>query len=391
MKRRLATGLLSVVLWIGAGVAHAAPYGINTHLPDDEVLDKVQAAGIGSIRVDFNWFAIEPSRGVYEWGAYDRIVAAARARGLSIFATLAYTPGWANGGRPQSHPPDDVRDWTDFVATAVTRYRDEITFWGLWNEPNLDHFFEGTPQDYLDKILLPGAEAIRRANPSARVLGPELAHLNSLERNWALWMDAIFQGGGKGAIDIVTHHIYRDDVEELFRNLEVGEGIYPSVLQVLERNGVADKPFWLTETGWPTDDPEAGETPEQQAENYEAFLTEMLYDSRKLRIDRVFFYEIIDDPTPEVPKWGILHADRTEKPAYGVYQRFIAEHPNGDPIEDPNACGILPHFGGGSARLVLFLAFLSPLFLTWGGARPCPESLAHREGRQGPLRGCPDP
>ena len=42
-----------------AGAAWAAspalPYGINTHLPSSAQLDRVAAAGIAWIRVDFNW------------------------------------------------------------------------------------------------------------------------------------------------------------------------------------------------------------------------------------------------------------------------------------------------------------------------------------------------
>src|SRR3954466_10193261 len=48
--------------------------------------------GVGWIRLDFNWFEIEPQRGQYDWTTTDARVANAAAYGLRIYATLAYTP-----------------------------------------------------------------------------------------------------------------------------------------------------------------------------------------------------------------------------------------------------------------------------------------------------------
>ena len=80
----------------GWAVDPALPYGINVHLPSS-ALDRVAAAGIAWIRVDFNWFMMEPARGVCDWTTSDAVVSDARARGLNIYATLAYSPAWATG------------------------------------------------------------------------------------------------------------------------------------------------------------------------------------------------------------------------------------------------------------------------------------------------------
>ena len=75
----------------------SSPYGINTHLPSAALLDKVAQTGIDWIRVDFNWFLMEPSNDDFNWGQTGQMVNDARARDLEVFATLAYTPGWASG------------------------------------------------------------------------------------------------------------------------------------------------------------------------------------------------------------------------------------------------------------------------------------------------------
>ena len=134
------------------------PYGINAHLPSSSLLDRVAAAGIAWIRVDFNWFMMEPARGVYDWTITDAVVGDARARGLNIYATLAYSPAWATGGQPPNTPPMDPKDWYAFVYTTVSRYRGSIQHWGMWNEPNFKHFFSGSPAQYINTILRVGAQ-----------------------------------------------------------------------------------------------------------------------------------------------------------------------------------------------------------------------------------------
>src|ERR1700736_5034626 len=76
--------------------AAASPYGINIHAPQGQqlgfVLDRVHAAGIGWVRIDFVWSNVETAPGVFDWSVYDALVNAAASRGISIYATLAYTP-----------------------------------------------------------------------------------------------------------------------------------------------------------------------------------------------------------------------------------------------------------------------------------------------------------
>lgn len=342
-----------------------APYGINAHIPSSQVLDKVVEAKISWIRVDFNWISIETAQNKFEWGMFDTMVNQALKRGLSIFATLAYTPPWANGGKDHTVPPTNVDDWKDFVFQAVSRYKNKIFYWGMWNEPNLDDFFKGTVEDYIEKILKPGYEAAKSANPNCFVAGPELAHLTSGDKNWKIWMSSIFQAGGTNYIDVVTHHIYKDNIKELFNELEKGKIGDPSVLDILKAFDMDDKPFWLTETGWRTDDPEDGDTPESQAKRYEEFLNEMFYDTREIKISKVFFYEIIDDPTEGVSKFGIVDSSFQNKPAFSVYQSYITQNPDGHTIQDPTPlCGIIynPHKGGGIFTILFFIAIILKKF-----------------------------
>jgi len=106
----------------------------------------------------------------------------------------------------------------------------------------------------------------------------------------------------------------------------------------LKEEGVDNKPFWITETGWATD--EVGE--EVQSKYYLEFLQGM---RNRSYINKIFFYEIIDDPRPEIPKFGIIYSNYIPKKAYYTYKDFIAgKYPPEEPEkrdENDNKCPIV--------------------------------------------------
>jgi polysaccharide biosynthesis protein PslG len=312
-------GAAFCILAITAAAAWAAdpalPYGINAHLPSSALLDRVAAAGIAWIRVDFNWFMMEPARGVYDWAITDAVVRDARARGLNVYATLAYAPAWANGNQAPNTPPVDAQDWYAFVSTTVSRYRGSVRHWGMWNEPNFKSFFSGSPDQYINTILRVGAQAVRDADPSGSVLGPELAQ----EGDWWVWLYTVLEQAAE-AIDIVTQHSYQDSGQDVLRRVggPVEPWNWPTVRDVMQWTGTDAKALWLTEIGWNT----AGVSEAEQA----AYYTQVLDGVEAYGwLDKVFFYQLIDEPgTPD--QWGVLRADLSPKPAYETYQRHITLH-----------------------------------------------------------------
>jgi hypothetical protein len=312
---------LGLLLGLGlpslAQADEASPYGINTHIPSDAALDLVQEAGIGWVRYDFNWFQIEPEKDRYDWSTTDRVIASAEARGLEVFVTLAYSPDWASGGDATA-PPIDPADWYDFVFDVVSRYRGRVSHWGLWNEPNLGDFFSGSMDDYIQDILVQGAAAVRAADSGSKVLGPELAMLDS--GDWELWLKTVLTEA-PDAIDIVTQHSYSDTGKKVLWNMGAtssGRVRLRTPHGIMVATGTDDKPLWLTETGWHTD--EVSES--SQATFYEQTLDGVL-DLPWL--EKVFFYELVDDPNIS-SKWGILAADLSPKEAFFAYQSFIYSH-----------------------------------------------------------------
>ncbi len=323
MRRLVALGVVCAAL--GTPSALATPFGVNAHIPGAAVLDEAEAVGIEWVRMDFRWDLLEPIRGRYDWSLYDPVVDAARARGLRVYATLQATPAWATRGAPGAGVPEDPADWDDFCYEVAAHFRGRVSAWGIWNEPNLPGFWAGTRQEYIDEILLGGGRAVHAADPAALVAGPDLAHLSS--RDWEGWLeDCIRQG--RAVLDVVTHHVYPSGRShtDVTKKLQVG-GSQPweddAVREVLSRAGWSGRPFWLTETGMESGN--AGEL--DQAGFYSNLLADWFRPDRDLSwIDRVFFYEMVDDPAAPHPTFGIVAAPPglRRKQAWYAYRDFIA-------------------------------------------------------------------
>lgn len=286
--------------------------GLNVHIPSNAVLDDVAVnIGMRRARVDFDWFRLEPQRGVFRWEEWDRLVGRAAALGLDVFATLAYTPAWAssNPGNPRvSDPPASTGYWTDFVRAVVRRYRGRVVHVQMWNEPNITEFWSGGMARYRTEILEAGAAAAREAEPGVRIVAPGLAHL----RDWAAWFRDAMRA--EGQIDVVNHHHYSTSGREVLLELERDRPGQPSLRTIMRELGVDDRPFWLTETGLRSG---AGD----QRRYYEDTVGIL---QEKPWVERLYFFHYWDGPGAGNDGFGIVNEDFSPKPAYRYLQSVLA-------------------------------------------------------------------
>jgi hypothetical protein len=285
--------------------------GLNVHVPDDTILDAVaRDLGIGWIRVDFDWYRIQPEPARFDWEPLDRVIDQSARLGLEVLATLAYTPAWASS-RPASpsigDPPADPRFWTDIVRFALERFRGRVRHWQFWNEPNIREFWNGTMVQYRTGILEPAAEVARSVDPSLRIVAPGLANL----RDWREWFRETMNA--RESIDIVNHHNYAGSGRDAIANLERDRFLQPSLRTLIREEGVEDRPFWLTETGRRSD---AG----NQREYYEDVFVVL---QEKAWVNRVFFFHYTDGPGQGDGGFGIVAEDLTPKPAYHALRAVV--------------------------------------------------------------------
>src|SRR5262245_44345986 len=195
---------------LGLSVLFLTTVGVNAHLPPADALDQARDLHTGWIRIDFNWNIAEANQGQYDWSIFDAVANSAHDRGLHVFASIGYGPAWASvsGDRRADGAGNDVPDATayrSFVAAASARYADgRIEAWGPWNEPNLGDFFEGTRDEWLSNVFIPGVDGIRQGCPGCKVVGPELATIGSA---YADYLQAALAARGS-QLDVVSWHIY---------------------------------------------------------------------------------------------------------------------------------------------------------------------------------------
>ena len=78
------------------------------------------------------WQEIEPTRGSFDFAAYDELVGEASARGVPLLGTLLYGATWANAMATDEYfPPTDPKDFCDFAAAAAARYQGKIAAWEI--------------------------------------------------------------------------------------------------------------------------------------------------------------------------------------------------------------------------------------------------------------------
>jgi xylan 1,4-beta-xylosidase len=138
---------------------------------------------------------------VYDFHIVDRIIDTYRARGLHPYLEIGFMPEalsaapagtpyrrpWsANGPKGAGtggwdYPPRDYARWAELVYQwtrhNVARYgRAEVEQWyfEVWNEPNLDFYWAGKADEFF-KLHDYAVDAVRRALPTARVGGPDVA------------------------------------------------------------------------------------------------------------------------------------------------------------------------------------------------------------------------
>ena len=286
-------------------------------------------AGVRWTREDILWHQVQPERTAWRWERYDRELGVLKARGINVLGLLCYGTPWAMSMRDANGNPDiwslpDLSAWSDYVSAVVERYRGQIHAWEIWNEPNSQTFWHPRPdpREYA-RLLIAGAEAVKRADPTAWVLGCNTGDVDP-------WFHrAVFDEGGWGHLDIIGVHPYRPP-HTPERTDMVGDLLQLASLSA-ERGRV--KPLWITEIGIASFPGVDGASEWWQAVHVLRYYLLALASGL---VEKVFWYDFRDDgsdPKEEQQNFGLLRRDWSPKPSYEAF-RLMAQtlegfEPNG--------------------------------------------------------------
>ncbi|MCF8240334.1 MAG: hypothetical protein K9J16_03035 [Melioribacteraceae bacterium] len=289
----------------------------------------LQRSGIKYLRISFGWDAIENEKDKYDWLFWDDFVkTGVEEYGITMVPYICYTPAW-NSPEPVdsayywNNPPIDMEEFGEFMFDLVTRYKDYIKTWEIWNEPDISIYWRTQDVAQFAEFHKIGAKAVRKADPEAKIVLGGIAYRPE-------WIESLFKDHGVSEYtDIVNCHNYfetwhHNPVEEIADYIN-------DVYNVVNEYGNG-QPIWMAEVGYSTFKQGSMVSTSYTAYyNYEHTPEYQAVDLAKRvalvrstgKIDAMAWYEIKDlPPSDEVigdiynnKHLGIAYADHSPKPA----------------------------------------------------------------------------
>jgi len=112
----------------------------------DNYKDYLPYLGAKKARIQAGWAKCEKEIGVYDWKWLDEIIDFLVANDIEPWFELSYgNPIYPGGGgtallNSLMTSEEAYQAWDRWVEAAVTRYKDRVVEWEIWNEP--DHFMQ---------------------------------------------------------------------------------------------------------------------------------------------------------------------------------------------------------------------------------------------------------
>ena len=312
---------------------------------------------------------VEDGRIVYDWSKIDQLYDALLAKKIRPFVELGFTPEamktsdltifyWKGN---TSHPK--LEPWRALVDAFIRHVRDrygeaEVRQWffEVWNEPNLEGFWEKADQTAYFELYDLTARTIKAIDPALRVGGPSTAG--------AAWIPeflAHVANSGAG-IDFVTAHTYGVDGGFLDEKGEADTKLSPSpdaiigdvrrVREQVESSAFPNLPLYFTE--WST-----SYTPRDAVhDSYvsAAYILEKLQRARGLVQGMSYwtFSDLFEEPGPPTAPFqggfGLISPQGIRKPAWFAYKYLNAVRGRALSCADPHVFAAAGE--GGVAALI---------------------------------------
>lgn len=213
--------------------AHVSRFGEETVISE---LKNVRESNINWVRTDFDWSGVETQENIWNFQHLDRLIGHAKNAKVNILPILDYDVAWASPAHK------NLDKWGAYVDKTVSRYQDYLKYWEVWNEMNYECFWHDTPspEDYT-KLLKYTYEKIKKINPELKVVYGGVAGVP------VKFIEGTYQAGATNYFDVMNIHPYywQGTPENLIKDLH-------SLKLLMAKYNIANKPIWITETGWST-------------------------------------------------------------------------------------------------------------------------------------------
>ena len=281
----------------------------------------------------------EKGRPVYDWSKIDYLYDRLLKMGIRPFVELGFTPDAMKTSEQTifywkgntSHPVPEK--WTKlvdaFARHLIERYgRDEVRSWffEVWNEPNLDGFWERADQAAYFDLYARTARALKAIDPELKLGGPSTAG--------AAWVPEFlaYAAEQKLPVDFVTTHTYGVDGGFLDEKGQADTKLSPSpdaivgdirrVRQQIEASAQPGLPLHFTE--WST----SYNPRDSVHDSYHcaAYVLTKLKESQGMLQGMSYwtFSDLFEEPGPPTAPFqggfGLLNPQGVRKPVFFAYK-----------------------------------------------------------------------
>ncbi len=182
----------------------------------------LDSLGAKRIRLQGGWAKCEKEKGKYDFAWLDAVIPDAFQRGVAPWVELSYgNPIYEGGGEAKLAgriPTSEValEAWDNWVRAIVTRYKDYVTEWEIWNEPDINK--ENTGEEF-GEFYIRTAKVVRSVQPGARLLAIGIAGVPRLEF-LRPFLEKLKAENGLGLIDVLTYHGYAPNPDTSYPKIE---------------------------------------------------------------------------------------------------------------------------------------------------------------------------
>lgn len=265
-------------------------------------------AGITWLRYFPEWQTIQPKKGEWNWEYADKMVADAKKNQIHMSGGFAYFAKFASAdGGTRRGPIKDMQYWRDYTREVMTRYKDDIKYWEVWNEFN-GSFYQGKnkPKEY--------ADLVKEAYIQAKKIKPDV-NIGMSCANFDLgFFDAAIKAGAADHFDFIAVHPYENLGTVMSDGGESGFlSMAGSIRKMLKDNKQnPNMQLWITEIGI-----QAPINPNPEKDNFQAEAIVKAYIlSTAQGFRRLNWFEARGPAYGQGTDHGIIRKDWTLRPAW---------------------------------------------------------------------------
>jgi hypothetical protein len=309
------------------------------------VLNRLAGLGVGVLRQTFDWAAIEPKPGRYNFATYDGFVGSLAVRHMTVLPVLLDPPPFlssapAHGAEPGTYPPRNYADLGAFAAVLVRRYGPNGGFWRLhpelpkvpirawqvWNEPSLPAYWPSGPDPaQYTQLLAATARSIRAADPDAEIVTAGIPE-SRLGIPFDTFVEGMYNAGARADFDTLAIHPYARDADGVTAAVE-------NARRIMNLHGDGSGRIWVTELGWADSGPRSSFTvgKKDQAQLISQVLTSLVALRYQAHLRGIVYFGWRDG-APYAPSFkdfwglhtGLLDLSGRPKPALRAFAEAVS-------------------------------------------------------------------